>query len=72
MRGEEHCVKKMRGSIELVGEFSGNRGLGLVILLGFGDPRIQSLKVKSKSDEQFAANLQLNFFSPLDLEFGIF
>jgi hypothetical protein len=40
-----------------------------------GDPRIQSLKVKSKSDKQFAANLQLNWRvwdSPLDLEFGVF
>ncbi len=72
MRGEEHCVKKMRGSIELVGGFSGNRRLGLVILLGFGDARIQSLKVKSKSDEQFAANLQLNFFLPLIWSLGFF
>ncbi len=64
MRGEKRCVKKVRGSIELVGGFSSNRGLGLVIHLGFGDPRIQNLKVKSNSDEQFAANLRLNFFSP--------
>ncbi len=60
MGGEKHCVKKVRGSIKLVG----NRGLGLLIFLGFGDPRIQSLKVKSKSNEQFAANLQLKFSSP--------
>ncbi len=55
--------------------FLGNRGLGLVIVFGFGYPRIQSLKVKSKSDKQFAANLQLNWRvwdSPLDLEFGVF
>ncbi len=70
MRGEKHCVKKMRGSIELVGGFSSNRVLGLVILLGFGDLRIQSLQVKSKSDEQFAANLQLNFFLPLIWSLG--
>ncbi len=46
-----------------------------MIVFGFGDPRMQSLKVKSKSDKQFAANLQLNWRvwdSPLDLEFGIF